>query len=88
LLNDVNEMLGYWNMKGGTPWRTCFRRGCGLLRKRETTEWKIILHLLPCDKYLWTMVIPHVTKVKVKAFNPLAYTDVPETAGLARSINP
>ena len=22
-----------------------------------------------------------------KAFNPLAYTDVPETAGLARSIN-
>jgi len=24
----------------------------------------------------------------VSCFNPLAYTDVPETAGLARSINP
>jgi hypothetical protein len=35
LLNDVNEMLKYWNMKNGTPWRTCFRRGCGLLRKRD-----------------------------------------------------
>jgi len=30
-----------------------------------------------------------ITKViLITCFNPLAYTDVPETAGLARSINP
>jgi len=28
------------------------------------------------------------TTNKMERFNPLAYTDVPETAGLARSINP
>ena len=29
-----------------------------------------------------------VDEALLKWFNPLAYTDVPETAGLARSINP
>jgi hypothetical protein len=35
LFNDINEMLGYWNMKNGTPWITCFRRRCGILRKKD-----------------------------------------------------
>jgi hypothetical protein len=34
LLNDIKEMRRYWNMKDGTLWRNCFRRGCELLRKR------------------------------------------------------
>jgi len=35
LLNDIKETRGYWNMKDGTLWRTCFRRSCGLFRKRD-----------------------------------------------------
>ena len=37
------------------------------------------------DKAFEVFVFFHVKDVK---FNPLTYTDVPETAGLARSINP
>ena len=35
LLSDIEETQGYWNMKDGTLRRTCFRRGCGLLRERD-----------------------------------------------------
>ena len=35
-----------------------------------------------------SMVNAMKLNVKYKLLNPLAYTDVPETAGLARSINP
>jgi len=43
-------------------------------------------------KSVWSSAVRNeempVREFDLSSFNPLAYTDVPETAGLARSINP
>jgi hypothetical protein len=42
LMNDIKEERGYWKLKEEsldcTVWRTCFRRGCGPV-KRLLNEW-------------------------------------------------
>jgi len=40
------------------------------------------------DDFWQSLDIDDWNRPKLLPFNPLAYTDVPETAGLARSINP
>ena len=52
------------------------------------------VHICPIPQTIYVLSLFIEQKVSVCnfdiiiSFNPLAYTDVPETAGLARSINP
>ena len=59
--------------------RPCKQAGRSLCTDKHT----VVTTLIMCTNTCYTIQLMHYSH-----FNPLAYTDVPEMAGLARSLNP